>query len=106
MLLAGRRNQGSSSALKKMQDVRWVCDFEKPKGNPAFYKTHNSCPVTYLKFGCLSRPIHHTEVYKAGSTRSRRLRCPGPTPLARVLLRQRSSSAQLREGVVLDALCG
>ena len=48
----------------------WVCEFEKPKGNPASFEPPATTVLSpYMKFGCLScRLFWHRiqEVYAAG----------------------------------------
>lgn len=50
---------GETEALRRLDDSladqKWVCDFEKPKGDPtAFIKPATTVLSPYLKFGCLS----------------------------------------------------
>nr|QXF69111.1 6-4 photolyase [Pohlia nutans] len=50
---------GETEALRRLDDSladqKWVCDFEKPKGDPtAFMKPATTVLSPYLKFGCLS----------------------------------------------------
>ncbi|KAK1312226.1 (6-4)DNA photolyase [Acorus calamus] len=41
--------------LKSVEDIKWVANFEKPKGDPsAFLKPATTVLSPYLKFGCLS----------------------------------------------------
>ena len=63
---------GETEALarldKYLKREQWVCDFEKPKGNPASFDPEPATTVLspYLKFGCLSsRLFYHRlqEVY-------------------------------------------
>ena len=50
---------GETEALKRldhfMKQEAWVCEFEKPKGNPADFETPATTVLSpYMKFGCLS----------------------------------------------------
>lgn len=62
---------GETEALRrlkdKMKDVKWVCDFEKPKTSPNSLEPSTTVLSPYLKFGCLSSRLFHQnlkEVYK------------------------------------------
>jgi len=58
---------GETEALKRLEDsladTKWVCEFEKPKGNPtAFIKPATTVLSPYLKFGCLSSRLFYARV--------------------------------------------
>ncbi|XP_024361048.1 (6-4)DNA photolyase isoform X2 [Physcomitrium patens] len=55
---------GETEALRRLDkslvNQKWVCDFEKPKGNPtAFIEPATTVLSPYLKFGCLSCRLFH-----------------------------------------------
>ena len=59
---------GEQAALGRLAaalaDPQWVCDFEKPKGNPATFTPRPATTVLspYLKFGCLSVRLFHSKL--------------------------------------------
>lgn len=62
-----RRQGGETEALARlaeyMADKKWVCEFEKPKGDPtAFQRPATTVLSPYLKFGCLSARLFHSQL--------------------------------------------
>ncbi|XP_024538612.1 (6-4)DNA photolyase [Selaginella moellendorffii] len=58
---------GETVGLTRLEDSlaneKWVCEFEKPKGDPtAFIKPATTVLSPYLKFGCLSSRLFYSRV--------------------------------------------
>jgi len=58
---------GETEALARLADYladkKWVCEFEKPKGDPtAFRRPATTVLSPYLKFGCLSVRLFHAQL--------------------------------------------
>jgi deoxyribodipyrimidine photolyase len=99
---------GETEALKRLDKFMalqdWVCEFEKPKGNPAKFEPPATTVLSpYMKFGCLScRLFWHRiqEVYAAGDGHTK-----PPTSLEGQLL-WRECAASMRSSVMSCAAFG
>ena len=50
---------------ESLSDISWVATFEKPQTDPsAFLKPATTVLSPYLKFGCLSARLFHSELLR------------------------------------------